>query len=376
MKNKQEKVLLNGRQAMENIIVFGRGKYMHTKVSALVDQYSIIAILDNSVSQMEWDNEFQCNVYNPRMVIELPKVIIMCMSLDYIGMYHQLIELGVPGDRIKLGIEYEPPYNWGEELLSRNGKIIGSPFGIEYRYLDRIFSINHRDDMVEIARLVALEENDDIKKISTCKTYPLNRSFGRDLGTPVDRVYIENFLWENSRYIRGTVMEIESDDYTKKYGGDKVKEEIILHVMGWGGPQVLKGNFETGEGLKEDMVDCLICTQTLQYIYNLSNAVQNIYRIIRDEGTALITVPGIKGLSVYHDKHWGEYWSFTEKSVFKLFAEVFGPDNVEVKTYGNVKIASAYLYGVSAELIQPEDFQYNDPQIPFIITAKVRKNVR
>lgn len=100
-------------------------------------------------------------------------------------------------------------------------------------------------------------------------------------GKAVDRVYIEKFLEANLEDIRGTVMEIESDDYIKQFGGNRVTEEIILHVKGWGGKNVLKGNFETGEGLKEDMVDCLICTQTLQYIYDLRSAAHNICKILK-----------------------------------------------------------------------------------------------
>ena len=116
-----------------------------------------------------------------------------------------------------------------------------------------------------------------------------------------------------------------------------------------------------------------VVTQTLQYIYNLSEVARNIYKIIKPGGVALITVPGIKSLSTYHDSMWGEYWSFTKKSLFRMFADVFGENNVEVNSYGNVKTTMAYLYGLSAEMLPEQDFEYNDTNVPFIITAKVKK---
>ena len=61
--------------------------------------------------------------------------------------------------------------------------------------------------------------------------------------------------------------------------------------------------------------------------------------------------------------------------MFRLFSDVFGENNVEVNSYGNVKAATAYLYGLPAECLTKEELNYNDKQFPFIISAKVRKNV-
>ena len=213
----------------------------------------------------------------------------------------------------------------------------------------------------------------DAIRICECGNRPINNRFGRDLGTPIDRIYIENFLEKNRTDIFGSVMEIESDDYIKRFGGENVENGIILHVKGWGKGNVIKGDFETGEGLEKNMVDCLICTQTLQYIYKLKEAVKNIHKILKPDGVALITVPGVKSLSIYHDSMWGEYWSFTKKSIFKMFGEVFGEENVVVDSYGNVKTATAYLYGLSAEMLNIQDFEYNDYNVPFIVTARVKK---
>src|SRR6185503_10982321 len=44
---------------------------------------------------------------------------------------------------------------------------------------------------------------------------PISRVFGFDRGTPVDRYYIENFLADNASDIRGRVLEVGDDSYTR-----------------------------------------------------------------------------------------------------------------------------------------------------------------
>lgn len=364
---------MKGRRKMKEIIIFGRGNYWEKKKECLLNDSKVIAFIDNNVVQKVWDERNKSYVYNPAVIMNLPHVEIFCMSVDYVDMAIQLLKLGVEPERISLGNMCEPYFNWGEKLISENSKLIITSSGILCEYNGEQFKIQDKNDLCNILRRITNDIYVDADLISKCNNKPINNRFGRDLGKPVDRVYIERFLEKNADSILGTVMEIESDDYIKKFGGKKVNKKIILHVKGWGGPNVIKGNFETGEGLENNMVDCLICTQTLQYIYNLSEAARNIYKIIKPNGIALITVPGIKSLSTYHDSLWGEYWSFTKKSLFRMFADVFGEKNVEVNSYGNVKTTMAYLYGLSAEMLSEQDFEYNDTNVPFIITAKVKK---
>ena len=235
------------------------------------------------------------------------------------------------------------------------------------------FSFLDIQELKKIVRHIYKNRFSDVDKIASLGLEPVDRLFGMGRGKPVDRKYIEDFLSINQEMIKGTVMEIADDTYIKKFGGDKISDKIILHVKGWG-KNAIKGNFETGEGIKENMVDCLICTQTLQYIFDLKSAVRNIYKMIKPGGYVLLTVPGIKLLSTDDDENWGEKWSFTEKSVRGLFEPVFGRENCDIKAYGNAKIATAYLYGICCEELNEEDFTYNDKQFPFLITGVIRKN--
>ncbi len=358
---------------MNKVIVFGRGRYFQKKYKG--QAYEIAALLDNAVKEKEYSPKYGCSVYPPSAWRQLPEYPILCMSARFCEMWQQLVKLGVPESRIILGMGMEPYYYDYERILfSRGGQIQVAKEELTYvapGQAARKFS--SEKEFREIVRMLIKETHPELGAFDCFQANPLSRTFGSERGTAVDRVYIERFLEENAGDIRGSVMEIESDDYIRRFGGSRVSETWILHVKGWGGKNVIKGNFETGEGLRENMVDCLICTQTLQYIYDLPSAARHIYEILRPGGTALITVPGIKGLSQFHDENWGEQWSFTERSIARLLAEVFGEEQVEVRSWGNVRVAMAFLYGLCKEELREEDFTCDDRQFPFLITARAVK---
>src|ERR1041384_1893415 len=54
------------------------------------------------------------------------------------------------------------------------------------------------------------------------RTTPISGEFGLDRGEPVDRYYVEKFLERHAEDIRGRVLEIGDDRYTKKFGASRV----------------------------------------------------------------------------------------------------------------------------------------------------------
>ena len=86
----------------------------------------------------------------------------------------------------------------------------------------------------------------------------------------------------------------------------------------------------------------------------------------------LATVPGI---SHTYDKEWGESWcwNFTPMSIRRLFAETFSLKNVEVKSYGNVFAAAAFLYGLADQELDHEELEYRDPGYEVAIAVRARK---
>jgi len=60
-------------------------------------------------------------------------------------------------------------------------------------------------------------------------------------------------------------------------------------------------------------------------------------------------------------------------SIRRAFEEVFGEENVEVETYGNVLAAIAFLEGISAEELTEEELFFKDADYQVTICVKALK---
>lgn len=201
---------------------------------------------------------------------------------------------------------------------------------------------------------------------------PFSTTFGYDRGGPVDRYYIENFLKANAHLIRGRVLEIADNEYTRHFGGANVWQSDILHVDGSNPKATFTGDLSNAPHLPADAFDCIVLTQTLHLIYHYKRALQTCYRILKPGGVLLLTVPGISQIDQGEwKKAW--LWSFTSYSVSEMMAEVFPPANVQVDTYGNVFIATAFLYGLGLPEVNRQQLDFRDEHYQVIITAKAFK---
>lgn len=356
---------------MRDIIVFGKGWYFERKREQIEKEYRIIAFLDNAADSYKDINAEKSDIpiCLPEELINLPQVSIIIMSIHFIEMWKQLIMEGINENRIEFGMNYSPFFDCTEENLNRlNGKIISKNSELFIACDSGNYKFTNIREYTRIMNGL-IKDKHIINEILELPLEPLSRRFGRERGTPVDRYYIEKFLEEKSNLICGSVMEIGDDTYTKRYG-ENVKEAYVLHAMGYG-EKAIKGDLVTGEGIQEEMLDCFICTQTLQVIFDIESTIKNIYRSLKDSGTALVTMSGISQLSISDYNRWGEYWRFTKKSVKILFEKYF--DDVEVHSYGNVKVATALLYGLCMEDLNESDYTFNDEYYQMVITASGRK---
>ena len=195
---------------------------------------------------------------------------------------------------------------------------------------------------------------------------PVSRDWGFDRGRPIDRYYIERFLEARSSAIRGRVLEIGESLYTGMFGGGRVTQSEILDVMGNPDATYTCG-LEEGDELPADCFDCIVVTQTLQYIYDLHAALRTLQRILKGGGTLLATVPGITRLNQQNPQEQGWYWSFTGVSITALFSELFARDALDVEVFGNVLSATAFLYGLAESELASEELDHLDPNYQVII---------
>ncbi len=202
---------------------------------------------------------------------------------------------------------------------------------------------------------------------------PISRVFGYDRGRPVDRYYIENFLAAHAEDIHGNVLEVADNTYTRKFGGPRVKKADVLHAMS-GNPQAtIVADLTRADRIPSDAFDCIILTQTLQYLYDVHAVIRTIYRILRPGGVVLATLPGIAQIDRGEANNWGEWWRFTKFSAQRLFSENFPAERVTVESHGNVLIAIALLHGLAAEELRREEFACHDPNYEVIITVRAQK---
>ncbi|MCC7359377.1 MAG: methyltransferase domain-containing protein [Anaerolineales bacterium] len=201
----------------------------------------------------------------------------------------------------------------------------------------------------------------------------MSRVFGLDRGPSIDRYYIERFLAQNAPAIVGRVLEIGDDTYTRQFGGSRVLRSDVLHAVPGNERATVVADLAQADNLATDVYDCIICTQTLQCIYDIHLVVAQLHRILRPGGVLLATAPGISQVSRYDMDRWGDYWRFTTKSMTRLIGEQFEPQLTSVTAHGNVLVAAAFLYGLALTEMRPAELDADDPDYQLVITARAKK---
>ena len=168
-------------------------------------------------------------------------------------------------------------------------------------------------------------------------------------------------------------MEIGKDTCTRRFGGEWVTRSDVLHKTEDNPNATIVADLTCADHITQDTFDCIILTQTLQYIYELPAAIRTIYRILKPGGVALATFPGIAYISRYDLEHWGEFWRLTSLSAKRLFGEVFPSENVETQAYGNLLTTLAFLCGLPAEGLRQEELNYHHPDFELLVTVRAVK---
>jgi SAM-dependent methyltransferase len=201
----------------------------------------------------------------------------------------------------------------------------------------------------------------------------MSRVFGFDRGQPIDRRYIEAFLARHAGAIRGTVLEVGDDAYTRRFGGERVTAHRVLRPAGDADPVSLVGDLERPSSLPEDAFDCFVCTQTYNFVFDIGAAVASSHRLLKPGGSLLATAAAISPVSRYDMERWGDYWRLTTASARRLLQPWFG-EAFETGTAGNAFAASCFVQGLAVEdLADPTLLDVVDPDYPVIITMAARK---
>jgi hypothetical protein len=204
------------------------------------------------------------------------------------------------------------------------------------------------------------------------RTEPVSREFGYDRGQPIDRHYIEAFLGRHAAEVRGRVLEVGDDTYTRRFGGARVTRHDVLHVESGNPGATIVADLADAPHIPSDTFDCIIVTQTLHLVYDVAGAVATLHRILKPGGVVLATVPGITQTST---DEWADvwYWGFTTLSARRVFATRFPEELIDVRSYGNVLTATAFLQGLAAGELSAKELAVRDPDYPMLITVRASK---
>ena len=201
---------------------------------------------------------------------------------------------------------------------------------------------------------------------------PVSREWGYDRGLPVDRYYVEGFLARNAEDVRGRVLEIGDDSYTKRFGGAKVTQSDVLDIDRSNPKATIIADLNRANDLPEAAFDAMIFTQTLHLIYDFRAALTSLHRTLKPGGVLLATFPGISPISVRElPGLW--HWNFTSNSAKKFVAEAFPGGDVRVESFGNVLTACAFLYGLAAEELTTEELDYRDAPYEAVVAVRAVK---
>ena len=200
---------------------------------------------------------------------------------------------------------------------------------------------------------------------------PVSADFGWDRGTPVDRFYVEHFLHRSAEDVHGHVLEVGDATYSRRFGGDRVEVQDVLHVTGSPAATIV-GDLGTAGVLPESTFDCIVLTQTLHMVYDMPRAVAQLHASLRPGGVLLLTVPGI---SQRDRGEWAStwFWSLTPVAAQRLLGDVFGDESVSVEGHGNAYAATTFLQGLVLEEVDTRKLETRDPAYPVVVTARAEK---
>jgi len=202
---------------------------------------------------------------------------------------------------------------------------------------------------------------------------PISRTFGFDRGTCIDRRYIEQFLSREQASIRGRVLEIAENTYTRQFGGERVVQSDVLFTKPGHRNGTIVGDLTRRESLPACAFDCIVLTQTLQHIYDMHAAVETLHAILKPTGVVLATMPGISHISRFDMDRWGDFWRFTTASAGRLFGDVFGIENVRADSWGNAYAAVGLLHGLAIEDLDKAKIDQPDCDYQVIVTVAATK---
>jgi hypothetical protein len=200
---------------------------------------------------------------------------------------------------------------------------------------------------------------------------PVSDHYGYDRGLPVDRFYIERFLAERSRAIRGEVLEVGSANYTRRFGSARVTRSHVVDIDARKPEVTLAADLCKAASLPAAAFDCVILTQTLQLLSDQDTALQNLWSSLRPCGALLISAPCVSRIERKTPET--DFWRYTPRGLELLITRSCPHSTVTTEGRGNVLAAVAFLMGLATEDLTETELEAEDPYFPLVVCATALK---
>ena len=126
----------------------------------------------------------------------------------------------------------------------------------------------------------------------------------------------------------GVALEFGETVYLDRFGEDRVHRKDVFSYVHSSGATIV-GDLTGPTALAPDTFDCIVCTQTVQMIYDVRLAIKRLHAMLKPGGVLLLTSNGLSKTGRHLDSdEWGEYWHITQQAARSLFAENFKGDAV------------------------------------------------
>jgi ubiquinone/menaquinone biosynthesis C-methylase UbiE len=153
--------------------------------------------------------------------------------------------------------------------------------------------------------------------------------------------------------------------------GTHVTRADILDIDRANSAATIVADLAAADAVPSNQFDCIVLTQTLQLVFDLTSAIRHLHRMLRPGGVLLMTVPSITRADRHQQSH--DYWRFTPPTCLRLFGDTFGAEHVLVRSYGNVLTAVAFLMGMAREELSRSDLETQDDLYPVLIAVRAVK---
>lgn len=167
------------------------------------------------------------------------------------------------------------------------------------------------------------------------------------------------------------MLEVSEPVYTRRFGGPGVTATDVLDIDPENAEATIVADVAAAGSLPASQFDCVVVTQTLQYVDDPGAAIVNLWQGLAPRGSLLLTVPCLQRIDP--DLPTVDRWRFTPLGLRDLVGRACTGGEVNVEGHGNVLASVAFLMGLGADELRRSELEDDDPDFPLVACARVRK---